>query len=107
MIQLTPNAAKAIRRFIKFSETPVKAFRISVVDGGCNGVQYNLSLEAAAAADDLRMEVDGISLLVDPTSRPMLEGLTVDFVDRLTESGFKFINPNAKAACGCGKSFTF
>ena len=75
MIQLTPNAAKAIRRFIKFSETPVKAFRISVVDGGCNGVQYNLSLEAAADADDIGMEVDGNSMLVEPASRTMLEAL--------------------------------
>jgi iron-sulfur cluster assembly protein len=107
MIQLTPNAAKAIRRFIKFSETPVKAFRVSVSSGGCSGYQYSLRLEAAPSPDDLVLEVDGIPLLVDPASQPLLDGLTVDFIDRLTESGFKFDNPNATAACGCGKSFTF
>jgi iron-sulfur cluster assembly protein len=107
MIQLTPSAAKAIRRFIKFSETPATAFRISVTGGGCSGLQYALRLEAAPAAEDLVFDVEGIPLLVDPASQPMLEGVTVDFIDRLTESGFKFDNPNAKAACGCGKSFTF
>ena len=45
-------------------------------------------------------------LLVDPMSRPMLEGLTVDFVDSLTQTGFKFNNPNATGGCACGQSFS-
>jgi iron-sulfur cluster assembly protein len=106
MIQLTPSAAKAISRFIKHSDPPVSACRVSVTDGGCSGFQYRLRLEAGPSAGDLIFEVAGVRVLVDPASKPMLEGVTVDFVDRLTESGFKFNNPNAKAACGCGKSFT-
>lgn len=106
MIQLTPSAAKAISRFIKYSDPPVTACRVSVSDGGCSGFQYKLKLEAGPCPGDQMVEVGGIRLLVDPESRPLLEGVTLDFVDRLTESGFKFTNPNAKAACGCGKSFS-
>jgi len=106
MLQLTPSAAKAISRFIKYSDPPVSACRVSVADGGCSGLQYKLRLEAGPTADDLMLEVAGVRLLVDPASRPLLDGVTLDFVDRLTESGFKFTNPNAKAACGCGKSFS-
>lgn len=107
MIQLTPKAAKAIQRFIKFSETPVIGMRVSVSGGGCSGYQYGLKLEATPAADDAVLEVDGIKMLVDPDTRPLVDGLLIDFIDTMTESGFKFENPNAKAACGCGKSFSF
>lgn len=107
MIQLTPKAAKAIQRFIKFSETPVIGMRVSVSGGGCSGYQYGLKLEATPAADDAVLEVDGIKMLVDPDTRPLVDGLVIDFIDTMTESGFKFENPNAKAACGCGKSFSF
>jgi iron-sulfur cluster assembly protein len=103
---MTPKAVAAVRRFIKFSATPVAALRVFVTDGGCSGLQYGVKLEAAAAAEDAALEVDGVTLLLDPQSRPLLDGLTIDFVDSITESGFKFDNPNAKAACGCGKSFT-
>jgi iron-sulfur cluster assembly accessory protein len=104
---LTASAAKAISRFIKYSDPPVSACRVTVTDGGCSGYQYQLRLEAGPAAGDEMFEVAGIRVLVDPLSRPMLDGVTVDFVDRISESGFKFSNPNAKAACGCGKSFSF
>jgi len=51
MIAFTPNAAKAVRRFIKATEAPVAGLRLFV-------------------------------------------------------SGFSLDNPNATAACGCGKSFS-
>jgi iron-sulfur cluster assembly protein len=106
-IQLTPKAAKAIQRFIKFAETPVTGMRVSVSGGGCSGYQYGLKLEADAASDDTVLVVDGIQMMVDPATLPLVEGLVIDFIDTMTESGFKFDNPNAKAACGCGKSFSF
>lgn len=106
MIQLTPKAAKAVQRFIKFSETPVTGMRVTVSGGGCSGFQYGVKLEAATSADDTVFEVEGIRVLVDPATRPLIDGLTIDFIESMTESGFKFENPNAKAACGCGKSFS-
>jgi iron-sulfur cluster assembly accessory protein len=99
MINLTPNATKAISRFIKGAENPVAGLRIFVSGGGCAGLQYGLRLEAGQGRGRLRIRDRRpcTKLLVDPMSRPMLEGLTVDFVDSLTQTGFKFNNPNATA----------
>jgi iron-sulfur cluster assembly protein len=107
MIDLTPSAAKAINRFIRGSETPVAGLRIFVSGGGCSGLQYGLRMEQNKGEDDFEFEIgDGVTLLVDPMSRPMLEGLKVDFVDSLTQTGFKFNNPNATGSCACGSSFS-
>lgn len=107
MIQLTPSAEKAVKRFIKFSETPVAGLRVSVAGGGCSGYQYGVKLVDVVESDDTTIEVGGIKMFVDPITKPLVNGLTIDFIDTMTESGFKFDNPNAKAACGCGKSFSF
>ena len=107
MINLTPAASKAISRFIKGAENPVAGLRIFVSGGGCAGLQYGLRLEQDKGEDDFEFELEGgTTLLVDPMSRPMLEGITVDFVDTLTQTGFKFNNPNATASCACGSSFS-
>ena len=43
---------------------------------------------------------------VDSTSFTFLKGSLIDYVDDGLNKGIKFINPNAKAVCGCGESFT-
>jgi iron-sulfur cluster assembly protein len=106
MLTLTENAQKAINRFIKGSETPVAGLRISVTGGGCSGMQYGLALEETAKSDDAVIEVDQIKVFIDPLSAPLLKGVTVDFLDGMDGSGFKFENPNATASCGCGNSFS-
>ncbi len=106
MINLTPNAVKAIHRFIRGSEFPVAGMRIMIEGGGCSGFQYGLRLEKELQVDDTELEIDGVKLLLDPMSYTMLGGLTVDFIDTLTHTGFKFDNPNASSQCGCGQSFS-
>jgi iron-sulfur cluster assembly accessory protein len=106
MITLTEKAVKAVSRFIRSAETPATGLRVSVAGGGCSGLQYGMKLENEAAADDTVLEFGPVKVFVDPASAPMLNGVTVDFIDTMTESGFKFINPNAANSCGCGKSFS-
>lgn len=106
MINLTPNAVKAIHRFVRGSETPVAGLRIMIQGGGCSGFQYGLRLEADKQEDDTELEIEGVKLLVDPMSYTLVAGVTVDFIDTLTHTGFKFDNPNATSTCGCGQSFT-
>ena len=106
MLTLTPSALSAVEKFIKGSDTPVAGLRISISGGGCSGFQYGMRLEEAKADDDVEVAVGGVMLLIDPFSAPMLEGVTVDFVDSLNGSGFKFENPNATASCACGSSFS-
>ena len=106
MIKLTPNAISAVERFIKGSATPVAGLRIAIAGGGCSGFQYGMSLEEAKNEDDIVLDYGFVTLLVDPLSAPLLEGVKVDFVDSLTGSGFKFENPNASSSCACGSSFS-
>jgi iron-sulfur cluster assembly protein len=35
----------------------------------------------------------------------VLNGVRIDFVETLQESGFSIHNPNAIRSCGCGNSF--
>jgi iron-sulfur cluster assembly protein len=106
MITLTPTAQTAVERFIKGAAGPVAGLRIAISGGGCSGFQYGMSLEEKAAEDDVVVELGSIKLLVDPFSAPLLSGVTVDFVESLQGSGFKFVNPNASSSCACGSSFS-
>ncbi len=106
MINLTPAAVKAVQRFIRGSESPVAGLRLMISGGGCSGLQYGMKLEAEKADDDWEVEVEGVRLLVDPMTMPMIDNVTIDFVDTLTHTGFKFDNPNASAQCSCGQSFS-
>ena len=106
MITLTENAITAVKRFMEGSETPVAGLRVMVTGGGCSGMEYGMRLEEKAAEDDHVVEFGGLNLFVDQNSAPMLTGLTVDFLDGMDGSGFKFENPNATGSCGCGKSFS-
>jgi len=106
MIALTDNASKAIKRFMRAAEHPVAGLRILIQGGGCSGFRYALRMEQEKQADDTELNIGGIPLLIDPMSYTMVDGLTVDFIDSLTHTGFKFDNPNATSRCGCGQSFT-
>ena len=106
MLTLTENAQKAVSRFIQTADEPVGGLRIQVAGGGCSGMQYGMALEESSKEDDTILEFGEIKVFVDPASVPLLDGATVDFLDSMEGSGFKFENPNAKASCGCGNSFS-
>jgi len=106
MISLTGKAVEAVDRFISSANKPIAGLRIQVEGGGCSGFKYTMRLEEASAANDQIVDCGGVKVLVDENSAIMLENVTVDFVDSIEGSGFKFENPNAKATCGCGESFT-
>ena len=100
-------SASAARRLIKILNAEQgAALRISVKGGGCSGFQYSFDIEKARADDDLVIERDGATVLVDPVSLEYMKGSEVDFVDDLIGQSFKVKNPNAVASCGCGVSFT-
>jgi iron-sulfur cluster assembly accessory protein len=104
---LTPRAVemvKQVRAKEGFSEA--HALRVSVVGGGCSGFSYQLTFDEHAQEGDQVLEYEGVSVFVDPTSAPYLEGTEIDFVSSLNGGGFKFSNPKATHTCGCGSSFS-
>ena len=56
--------------------------------------------------DDLVVQKDGATVLIDPVSLDFLKGAEIDFVDDLIGASFKVNNPNATSSCGCGTSFS-
>lgn len=106
MLNLTDSAQAAVSRFITGAEEPVSGLRISVSGGGCSGMQYAMALEKESKSEDTIVECGAIKIFVDPASMPLLDGVTVDFLDSMEGSGFKFVNPNATNTCGCGSSFS-
>lgn len=77
-----------------------------IPDGSCAGFQPGMRLEAEKSEDDVEIEVEGIKLLVDPFTYPLLDKVRIDFIDSFTHTGFQFHNPNASAQCSCGQSFS-
>jgi iron-sulfur cluster assembly protein len=106
-IILTEKAELRLRTFLKGTgdRTTEKGIRLGVKDGGCNGYQYTLDITNKQKPDDIVEQLGKVRVYIDPQSAPLLNGVVVDYVDGLLESGFKFENPNATGSCGCGQSF--
>ena len=105
MLTITENAAVKAREVLAEKGVTQGGLRVFVVGGGCAGYQYGMALTQHAEQDDLVVEHQGLKLVVDPDSAPLLEGAEIDYVDDLMRSGFTIYNPNATHSCACGHSF--
>lgn len=105
-IVLTDAAVARVAELIATEGKPELKLRVYVQGGGCSGFQYGFALEEAVGQDDRVMTQDGVSLLVDAASYPLLVGTEIDYRDELQGAQFVVSNPNAQATCGCGSSFT-
>ena len=108
MITVTDSAVQAIRDCIAAENKTVNTavLRVAVKGGGCSGLMYNLSIDEQTADTDLIIQNQDVRIAVDKKSKLFLHGLTLDYTTGLNGKGFVFTNPNAKATCGCGESFT-
>ncbi len=104
-VAVTERAASRIREILAI-EPGKSALRVSVNGGGCSGFQYGFELEDMRNDDDLVIERNGATVLIDSTSLVYLNGSQIDFVDDLIGQSFRISNPNATASCGCGTSFS-
>jgi iron-sulfur cluster assembly protein len=105
ILTITDKAAEKARTILTDRGVENGALRVFVVSGGCSGYQYGMAIARGREDDDLAIEINGVTLLVDPESAPLLEGAEVDYVDDLMKSGFTIFNPNATRSCACGSSF--
>jgi iron-sulfur cluster assembly protein len=106
VITVTAKAAGKIRSLAEREGRADAILRVRVVAGGCSGFSYDLGFADAPAADDHVIEVDGVRVLVDPRSAPIVAGSTLEFDDALLGGGLKMLNPQAKHECACGDSFS-
>jgi iron-sulfur cluster assembly accessory protein len=104
-VTVSERAARKIGEILG-REPPGTMLRVSVEGGGCSGFQYKFDMDREQAADDMVIRRDGATVLIDQLSLGYLAGSEIDFVDDLIGASFKVNNPQAKASCGCGTSFS-
>ncbi|MBI5752982.1 MAG: iron-sulfur cluster assembly protein IscA [Hydrogenophilales bacterium] len=103
-ITLSQSAAGRVQKFLAQRGKGI-GLRLGVRTSGCSGLAYNLEFVDESGPDDVQFESKGVTVLIDPKSLVYLDGTELDFVREGLNEGFKFNNPNVKAACGCGESF--
>lgn len=101
----TDSAARKVRELILDEGNPGLNLRVYITGGGCSGFQYGFTFDDNCDGDDIRIENQGVTMVVDPLSYQYLSGSEVDYEENLQGARFVIRNPNATTTCGCGSSF--
>jgi iron-sulfur cluster assembly protein len=104
-ITMTDAAADRVKTFLVNRGKGV-GLRLGVKTSGCSGMAYIMEFADEIEESDVVFEDKDVKIIVDPKSLVYIDGTEMDFAKEGLNEGFKFINPNEKAACGCGESFT-
>ncbi|MDR0991255.1 MAG: iron-sulfur cluster assembly accessory protein [Propionibacteriaceae bacterium] len=103
-VSLTTAAAAKVTNLLA-AEGADLALRVAVESGGCAGWRYQLYFDDQSQPGDVETVCGQVRVVVDPASRPYLQGAVIDFTDTLSRQGFTINNPNAVSQCACGDSF--
>jgi len=105
LVSITDNALKRAKDLLSQNKSVV-GLRVSVSQGGCSGMTYEVSLSEKINKGDEVVKKNGITFIIDPSAVMFLLGSTIDWKEEKFKKGFTFENPNETARCGCGESFT-
>lgn len=105
MISLTASAAKHMQDAL-YNRRKGIGMRIGVRTSGCSGFAYLLEFADQLFPGDVEIDERGITLVINKKDLVYLQGMEIDYVKKGLNEGFEFANPNEKARCGCGESFT-
>jgi iron-sulfur cluster assembly protein len=105
LVRLTASAGTKVAALIT-RERQGDYLRVAITGGGCNGLSYKLRFAPEPKRGDILVRSAGVPVLVDAKTALYLKGTELDFSDKMIGGGFKFTNPNAKASCSCGESFS-
>ena len=106
MFNISEKAALEINRLLVEEGDTDSFLRIKVVPGGCSGFEYEMGFDDSLDDSDQIFENLNVKVVIDKFSFDHLNGGTLNFSDGINVTGFGVENPNAKATCGCGTSFT-
>lgn len=105
LVRLTEAAGNKINSLIT-REAQGSFLRVAISGGGCNGLSYKMKFVPEPKRGDILVKTGGASVIVDSKSALYLKGTHIDYSAAMVAGGFKFSNPNAKASCSCGESFS-
>ena len=102
-LTITQNAVDMLSQ--AFGEDRSMGLLVGVLSGGCSGYMYDLQIVEETEIECQELDISGFRILVPKASSHLLNGIQIDYEDRLMGGGFKINNPNASSSCGCGESF--
>ncbi len=105
-LTLTDAAADRVKELMSRSEKPLIGLRVGVKTRGCSGMSYFVEYAEEKKKFEEVVEDKGVTILIDPAATMFLIGSEMDYEEDKFQSGFTFKNPNEKARCGCGESFS-
>ena len=105
LVRLTPAAGAKVGALIA-RDRQGDFLRIAITGGGCNGLSYKMKFVGEPRRGDILVRTAGAQVVVDPKTALYLKGTQLDYSHKMVGGGFKFSNPNAKASCSCGESFS-
>lgn len=106
LVRLTDASGEKARALIARDPSQGAWLCIAITGGGCNGLSYKLRFTPEPRRGDILVRTAGVPVLVDSKTALYLKGTVLDYSNRMIGGGFKFTNPNAKASCSCGESFS-
>lgn len=107
VMTFTPKAILQLKRIV---EDPTKtAIQLNVKKKGCSGHSYQLELinKDNTIHNGEIVNVDDITLSINPKSVMHVLGTQMDYIEDELVSEFVFNNPNVTGKCGCGTSVKF
>ena len=104
-VTLTESAAKRVKSYLH-DRGQGEGLRLGIKKTGCSGWAYVVDFADQIQADDEVFEDHGVKVVVNKENLSFLDGTEVDFRKEGLGEVFKFNNPNVKAECGCGESFS-
>jgi len=105
-VKFSDTAAAKVKKLIEQEGNANLKLRVYVTGGGCSGFQYGFKFDENVEDDDLKVEKNGVTMLVDSTALQYMAGAEVDYIEGLEGERFTVSNPNATSTCGCGSSFS-
>ena len=102
-LTITENALSMLE--YAFGEDRDMSLLVGVLSGGCSGYMYDLQIVEETHIDCQELSISDFRVLVPNVSSHLLDGIEIDYEDKLMGGGFKINNPNASSSCGCGESF--
>ena len=106
VLSVSPAAAAQLRKLIERKTDGTVGVRVGVRNGGCSGMSYTMDFATEQQPTDEVLEVDGVTVLIDPMAIMYLVGTEMDYVKQKLGESFVFRNPNETGRCGCGESFS-
>ena len=95
IIKITDAAARQMQQSLKAEEAKAVSIRLAVMRTPQGDFHYAMGLDEQNHEDDLKLQSNGINIVVNSAMLSMLRNMTIDYVE-LEKGQYKFIflNPN-------------